>query len=595
MSQPTLHRTAEAPANPSAEPPPVVRRRTLPDPPGGWPETTPPVLARVLAARGITDPAEAEPGLPTMAAPNQLSGIGRAAELLADAIEADRMIVVVGDFDCDGATGTAVATLGLRQLGARRIGFRVPHRREHGYGLSPALVAAIEPMAPELILTVDSGIACIDGVAAARGRGWQVVVSDHHLPGERLPDADAIVDPNLPGDRFPSKHLAGVGVVFYLLLAVRAELRRRDRFRNHPEPDLRELLDLVAIGTVADLVPLDRNNRILVSAGLRRIRAGRCRPGIRALAECAGRSLPSFAADDIAFGLAPRINAAGRLEDMALGIECLLADDLDHARAAAQTLDSINRERRSVQRDMLDAADQWLAANRGFAATGAAICLFGEDWHPGVIGLVASRVKDQQYRPTIAFAPDHPGSERLRGSARSIPGFHIRDALASIDARQPGLIERFGGHAMAAGLSLARTRLVDFEAAFVAEADARLDPATLRTELLTDGPLSASELNRELAECLRFSGPWGQGFPEPLFDNVFEVLDWRQIGTGHLRLDVRLDAGAASHTAIHFGGWDGGAPETWVRLLYRLDLDDFAGRNAIRLTVSTRLPAPDRG
>lgn len=561
---------------------PLLRRREVP-PHGPWPDSMPPLLQRIYAARGATSAATAELRLGRLLPPTTLGGIAQAAELLHAAIAADRHIVVVGDFDCDGATGTAVAVAGLRRLGARRVSYRVPHRIEHGYGLSPGLVEAIAPLAPDLLLTVDSGIACLAGVAAAKARGWQVLISDHHLPGERLPDADAIVDPSVPGSLFASKALAGVGVVFYLLLALRQRLREA----GAAEVDLSDLLDLVAVGTVADMVPLDYNNRILVAAGLQRLRQGSGRPGLRALAEVAGRQTLTLSAADIGFALAPRLNAAGRLEDMTLGIECLLAEDLDRARELAATLDAINAERRGIQQQMVEQAEAAIAGLRieGTARLPAAVCLFDPGWHPGVVGLVASKIKDRLHRPVVAFAPADESGERLRGSARSIPGFHIRDALAAVDARHPGLIERFGGHAMAAGLSLHAAAWERFGDAFVEHAGATLDPDLLRSVLWSDGPLAGGEFEPGLAQALCLGGPWGQGFPEPLFDNEFELLDWRVLGERHLKLTLLLDGRPAPLTAMHFDGWTGQPPPTRLRAAYQLDLDEYRGRRDVRLLI----------
>jgi single-stranded-DNA-specific exonuclease len=429
------------------------------------------------------------------------------------------------------------------------------------------------------------------GVAAAQAAGIRVLITDHHLPGPTLPAADAIVDPNLPGDAFPSKHLAGVGVMFYLLLALRARLRAAGRFGGDSGPDLSCLLDLVALGTVADLVPLDRNNRILVAAGLRNLRAGRCQPGLRALADVAGRRLEQLVATDLGFALGPRINAAGRLEDMSLGIACLLTDDLGQARLQAAQLDAINAERRGLQAQMVDEGER-LVRDWNRDAQGplpSAVCLLDPEWHAGVVGLVASKLKERLHRPVIAFAPageESPGE--LRGSARSIPGFHIRDALAAVDAAQPGLIGRYGGHAMAAGLSLPAGHYDAFRVAFEAVAAARLDAAALRAELWSDGELAGDELSRELAEQLRHAGPWGQGFPEPLFDGEFEVLDWRPVGTAHLKLQLQPLAGGPAIGAIQFGGWTDAAPPARVQLAYQLELDDFRGRCGVQLLVRQR-------
>lgn len=557
---------------------------------GPWPEGVPPALQRVYAARGVLSPADGELKLARLLPPDALGHLSQAAALLAHAIAGQRHIVVVGDFDCDGATGTAVAVRGLRLLGATRVSFQVPHRVTHGYGLSPALVEHLAASAPDLVLTVDSGIACHAGIAAAKARGWQVLVTDHHLPGDTLPDADVIVNPNLRGDEFPSKSLAGVGVVFYLLLALRRRLREDGAFAD-AEPDLSVLLDLVAVGTVADLVALDLNNRLLVSAGLRRIRQGQCQPGLRALAELAGKDLAQFTAGDIGFGIAPRLNAAGRLEDMALGIECLLCDDPARARELASVLDRINGERKAIQQDMVDAAEALVAAvPLDGDVLPSVLCLRDDAWHPGVVGLVASRLKDRMYRPVFAFAPSEPGSDLLKGSARSIPGLHIRDALAAVDAMNPGLVERFGGHAMAAGLSLPAAHFERFRSALQAQVATMLSPEQLRAELHTDGELSAAELGRPLAEQLRLGGPWGQGFPEPLFDGVFKVLQWKQLAERHLKLSLVPEQGGAPLSAIHFGGWTGAPPPARIHVAYQLELDDWAGRRSVQLLVRHWLP-----
>jgi len=555
--------------------PRIVRRPAAPI--GDWPDHVPAVLRRVYAARGIASHADAELRLADLLPPDALGGIGAASALLADAIRNDRRIVIVGDFDCDGATGTAVGVRGLRLLGARNVAYQVPHRVLHGYGLSPALVEAMAPLQPELVVTVDNGIACHAGVAAARALGWQVLITDHHLPGAQLPDANAIVNPNCSGDEFPSKALAGVGVLFYLLLATRRLLRL------DPQPDLSSLLDLVAVGTVADMVPLDANNRRIVAAGLHRLRRGQCQPGLRALAEVAGRRLEQLTASDIGFAIAPRLNAAGRLEDMALGVECLLADDPTRALELAQILDGINAERRGLQQLMVEDADELL--RHAVDASASAICVFDPSWHPGVIGLVASRLKDRLHRPVIAFAPAECGSDDLRGSARSIPGLNIRDALVAVDTARPGLIGRFGGHAMAAGLSLPCAHLDDFIATFVAHASATLDPALLQQDVLSDGPLVADEISRETAQLLRMAGPWGQGFAEPVFDGEFDVLDWRPVGHKHLKLKLRGPGTDAILNAIQFGGWNGALAPSRVRIAYQLDLDDYRDRNGVQLLV----------
>lgn len=570
-----------------------IRRRPLVHAGNGWPDHVPPLLRRIYAARGAPDPALARPRLAGLPPPGGMRGIEAAVELLADAIGADRRILVVGDFDCDGATACAAAVRGLRMLGARNVVHAVPNRMVHGYGLSPSLVEEVAALGPELLLTVDHGIACHDGIAAARARGWRVVVTDHHLPGDRLPGADAIVNPNQPGCGFGSKALAGVGVVFYVLLALRALLRRRNAF-NGAEPDLAVLLDLVAVGTIADLVPLDACNRALVAAGLRRLRAGQGAPGLQALIEVAGRDAKALSASDIGYAVAPRLNAAGRLEDMALGIECLLCDDPARARELAKTLDAINAERRSVQAAMVGEAEAAVAAcalDGAGAGTPAAWCLFDPDWHPGVVGLVASKLKERLHRPVVAFAPAEPGSDILRGSARSIPGFHMRDALAAVHVAHPGLIERFGGHAMAAGLTLAAGNLARFEEAFCAHASACLDEAMLQSVIDSDGELAPGEFDRFHAEAIRDGGPWGQAFPEPVFDGEFELLEWRRVGERHLRMRLGLPGGDRALKAIHFGGWRDDAPSSRLRLAYRLATDDWRDARDIQLVVEHLEPA----
>ncbi len=569
----------------------TLRRRDVPAH-GPWPGDVPDALQRVFAARGVLAPDQAELRLARLLAPEGLGRVEEAANLLADAIAADRHIVVVGDFDCDGATGTAVAVRGLRLLGARRVSYQVPHRVTHGYGLTPALVECLAPSRPDLVLTVDSGIACHAGIAAAKARGWQVLVTDHHLPGETLPPADVIVDPNLEGDAFPSKALAGVGVVFYVLLALRRRLRAGGAFDGAREPDLSVLLDLVAVGTVADLVPLDYNNRLLVSAGLRRLRQGQGQPGLVALAQVARRDPGTLVAADIGFAIAPRLNAAGRLEDMAVGIECLLCDDPARAHTLAALLDRINAERRGLQEQVVEEAEAGLARlDLPEGPVAPVYCLYEPAWHPGVVGLVASRLKDRLHRPVFAFAPAEPGSDELKGSGRSIPGLHLRDALAAVDARHPGLISRFGGHAMAAGLSLRASELPRLRAALASEIAPRLDEHLLRSELLSDGELSAAELDRALADALRQAGPWGQGFPEPVFDGEFEVLRWRVLGDRHLKLELRQAGRAEPLPAIHFGAWTGQAPPARVHLAYQLEPDDWNGRRGVQLLIRHLAPA----
>jgi single-stranded-DNA-specific exonuclease len=565
-----------------------LRRRALEGTPSGWPAHVHPVLQRVYAARGVFGPAAAEHKFARLLSPALLGGMPRAVELLMAAIAADSRIVVAGDYDCDGATGAAVAVRGLRMLGARNVEYVVPNRFIHGYGLSPALVASLQPT-PDLILTVDNGVASVDGVAAAKARGMTVIVTDHHLPGEVLPAADAMVNPNLAGDGFPSKMLAGVGVMFYLLLALRAGLREAGHYDTATEPDLRCLLDLVALGTVADLVPLDHNNRILVDAGLRRIRAGLGCPGIVALIEISGRSAATVVSSDMAFAIAPRLNAAGRLEDMRLGVAALITDNTAQARSHAARLDAINRERRDLQAGMVAEAEGMVAQAGAIDAIGVA--LFDVSWHAGVIGLVASKLKERLHRPVIAFAPAGDGSDELRGSARSIAGFHIRDALATIDVRHPGLILRFGGHAMAAGLSLLTRDMALFADAFDTLARAQLDDACLQAVLLTDGELDPGEHTLELARQLRGGGPWGQGFPEPVFENIFVCASWRTMGERHLRLQLNDPRDGATIEAVMFNSFDGTPPPTRMRVAYELTVNDWQGRESSRLLLRHMEPA----
>jgi single-stranded-DNA-specific exonuclease len=556
---------------------------------GDWPESVHPVLRRVYAARGIAGPAEIEHKL-TGLLPPTMGGLDHACELLETAIREDARIVVVGDFDCDGATGTAVAVRGLRRLGARDIGYAVPNRMRHGYGLSPAIVDELVPRKPDVLITVDNGVAAHAGVAAAKAQGMRVIVTDHHLPGATLPHADAMVNPNLDGDPFPSKALAGVGVMFYLLLALRARLRDRGWFaqRKIPEPDLSELLDLVALGTVADLVPLDRNNRILVEAGLKRIRAGRACAGIAALFAAGKRDPARAVASDLGFAVGPRINAAGRLEDMTLGIECLLTDDAGRAAELAELLSAINAERRELQDGMTAQAhasvEKW-SSSHGADAMPHGVVLFDPDWHHGVVGLVASKLKESLHRPVIACAPADSNGGELKASGRSIPGFHLRDALAEVDVRHPGLISRFGGHAMAAGLSLNRADLEIFAGAFDAVARAHLAPEALDAMLLTDGELDRGDFSLELAQQLRHAGPWGQGFPEPEFEGEFVLDSWRVVGEKHLKLKLRHSKLAEPLDAIAFGAYAGEPPPSRIRTVYALDVNEWNGRQSLQLLV----------
>ena len=547
-----------------------------------------PVLDRIYRSRNVAHADELDLSLRGLRSYHSLAGIEEATELLLQVIYAGGRILVVGDFDADGATGCAVAVRGLRALGATQVDYLVPNRFDFGYGLTPEIVDVALRREPDLIVTVDNGISSIDGVAVANDNGIRVLITDHHLPGEELPSAAAIVNPKLPGCEFPSKSLAGVGVMFYVLSALRARLRDEGWFVNErPEPRLAELLDLVALGTVADVVPLDRNNRILVAQGLARIRAGQCHPGLLALLEVAGRDHTVATASDIGFAIGPRLNAAGRLDDMSLGVACLMADDADRAKSIAVRLDTLNRQRREIEADMRADAMTHVEAIGGLNTNGlpCALCLFESHWHPGVIGIVAGRVKDRVHRPVLAFAPD--GDEVVKGSARSIPGVHIRDVLAAVDARHPGLIQRFGGHAMAAGLSLQAADFERFDLAVSHEVERIIDPSALQDALTTDGELEAADMGLTLARAIRDGGPWGSAFPEPLFDGCFEVVEQRIVGDKHLKLMVRPDDGRLPVAAIAFNALEevGNRQLRRVQLAYRLAVNAWRGRENAELVV----------
>ncbi|WKN20906.1 single-stranded-DNA-specific exonuclease RecJ [Azotobacter vinelandii] len=561
-----------------------IESRPLPEP---LPDLgdLPPLLTRLYAARGVQSAAELDKGLAQLLPYRRLKGIEAAVALLVEALRERRRILFVGDFDADGATASTVGVLGLRLLGAAHVDYLVPNRFEYGYGLTPEIVAVALERRPELLVTVDNGISSLDGVAAAKAAGLQVLVTDHHLPGHELPAADAIVNPNQPGCDFPSKALAGVGVIFYVLLALRARLRELGWFAGRSEPNLAELLDLVALGSVADVVPLDANNRILVHQGLARIRAGRARPGLRALLGVAGRDPRRITSTDLGFILGPRLNAAGRLDDMSLGIECLLCEDEELAREMAVQLDQLNQDRKAIEQGMQREA---LAQLRELPVEELpfGLCLFEPDWHQGVIGILASRLKERYHRPAIAFAD--AGDDLLKGSARSVPGFHIRDALDAVAARQPGLISKFGGHAMAAGLSLPRENFAAFAAAFDAEVRRQLRADDLNGRLLSDGPLGIAEFHLDLARALRQAGPWGQHFPEPLFHGTFQLVQQRLVGERHLKLVVRSECGVLQLDAIAFNidreQWPNPAVR-WAELAYRLDVNEYRGQESVQLVV----------
>ncbi|WP_186088915.1 single-stranded-DNA-specific exonuclease RecJ [Burkholderia gladioli] len=537
-----------------------------------------PVLARLYAARGVTCPEDIETALARLVPPASLKGCEDAAVLLADALAARKRMLVVADYDCDGATACAVAVRGLRMLGAS-IDYLVPNRFEYGYGLTPEIVKLAAARRPELLITVDNGIASVDGVAAANALGIDVLVTDHHLPGATLPAARAIVNPNQPGCEFPSKHIAGVGVMFYVLLALRAELRRRGAFDDsRPEPRLDGLLDLVALGTVADVVRLDGNNRVLVAQGLQRIRKGRMQPGIAALFRAAAREARSASAFDLGFGLGPRLNAAGRLSDMSLGIECLTTDDIGRAWELAQQLDTMNRERREIEAGMQQQALADLA--QVDPAEAATITLFNPEWHQGVIGIVAGRLKEKFHRPSFTFAHADESGARVKGSGRSIPGFHLRDALDLVSKREPDLLVTFGGHAMAAGVTLETDKVPRFAAAFEAVAREWLSEEALSRVLETDGDLEDAYFTPQFVELLD-GAVWGQGFPAPLFSGEFEVASQALVKDKHLKL--QLARGRQRFGAIWFNHTE--PLPAHATVAYRLASDTWNGVTRVQLIV----------
>jgi single-stranded-DNA-specific exonuclease len=543
-----------------------------------------PLLAKLYAARGVVSAKELDVSLSNLIPPEQLTNASAMAKLLADAINSERSILIVGDYDADGATATAVAMKGLKTFGAN-VDFLVPNRFEYGYGLTPEIVALAAQNKPDIIITVDNGIASVDGVAAANQRGIQVLITDHHLPAEVTPEATCIVNPNQHGCMFPSKNLAGVGVMFYVLLMLRAELRARGAFADIAEPNLTELLDLVSLGTVADLVKLDANNRILVEQGLRRIRAGVCCEGIKALLRIAGRDLKQTNAQDLGFYVGPRLNAAGRLDDMRLGIQCLLAETPLEAQKIAQTLHDLNLERRNIEADMQDGA---LASLEDITVENQfSISLYEPTWHQGVVGILASRIKEKFHRPTIAFAQAgdngafaEAGEGVLKGSGRSIAGLHLRDALDLVTKRHPDLILKFGGHAMAAGLSIKQEDFLVFQQAFENVVSELLSPADLQAFIETDGSLAANEMSLQASQILA-SGVWGQGFAPPLFADVFSVVNQRIVGERHLKL--YLEKQGKRFDAIFFGQTEF-LPEQ-INAVYQLQTNTYNGLQTLQLQV----------
>ncbi|HEY6527330.1 MAG TPA: single-stranded-DNA-specific exonuclease RecJ [Cellvibrionaceae bacterium] len=563
----------------------TIVRRAVPILP---PITEHPILNRIFLTRGVTRADELDYPLSQLINPMQLKGIKQALALLAEAFSAQHRLLIIGDFDADGATSTALAVRGLRALGFKYVDFLVPNRFEYGYGLTPEIVDVAQHYQPDLLITVDNGISSVEGVAAANALGIKVLITDHHLPGETLPAAAAIVNPNQPGCEFPCKALAGVGVMFYVLIALRANLREQGIFAQRAEPNLAEFLDLVALGTVADVVPLERNNRLLVAQGLKRLRAGHCCAGIKALLQVAGRSADKITATDLGFILGPRLNAAGRLDDMSIGIQCLLTDNLAQALEYAQELDALNRERRAIEAGMQKESQLLLDGLEG-ELTGQlpqGLCLYHSQWHQGVIGILASRIKDKLHRPVIIFAESAPGE--LKGSGRSIPGLHLRDALDEIAKRAPHILKKFGGHAMAAGLSLQEQHLGEFKSLFNAVVCSHIGIDGVAASIISDGVLEASDYSLSLADSLAASGPWGQAFTEPVFDGEFVVYQQRLLNDKHLKLTVSpLEAPDVLLDAIAFNvdtqQWP--SQHKKLRMAFKLSPNEFRGQRTVQLMV----------
>lgn len=556
------------------------------------PDSMHPLLRRIYSQRSISSAAELELGLKNLIAPELLLGIDAAVALLVEALQEQQRVLIVADFDADGATSCVVALTALRQFGFQHVDYIVPNRFDYGYGLTPEIVELAQTRSPDLIITVDNGISSIEGVAAASAAGIKTLITDHHLPGSVSPAADAIVNPNQNGCSFPSKSIAGVGVIFYVMLALRARLREMSWFEQHAfdEPNLADLLDLVALGTVADVVALDRNNRILVSEGLKRIRAGRTRPGIQCLLQLAKRSNARLIASDLGFAVGPRLNAAGRLDDMSTGIECLLSEHEGTAYKLALQLDSMNKDRKQIEGDMREQAFRFLSE---FSLEGselpAAMCIYDARWHQGVVGILASRVKEKFNRPVIAFADANDAGDEIKGSARSIKGFHIRDALDAVASSNPGMISKFGGHAMAAGLSLDRSKFEEFTEAFQRQAAKLLNEELLQAQVMSDGEIGQHELSMATAAELMHAGPWGQEFPEPVFDGKFKVIQQRRVGENHLKLVLApADAPRQAIDAIAFNidEQDWPAPDmSDIEIAYRLDINEFRGNQTLQLMV----------
>ncbi|MCF7982611.1 MAG: single-stranded-DNA-specific exonuclease RecJ [Pseudomonadales bacterium] len=545
-----------------------------------------PLLSRLYASRGIRDGSELDLSLSKLLPFQDLKGIETAVNLLRQALEQQQHILIIGDFDADGATSSALAMKVLAAFGARHLDYLVPNRFEFGYGLTPEIVEVAKQRKPDLIITVDNGISSLDGVATAKQAGIRVLITDHHLAGSQLPDADAIVNPNQPGCTFAGKNTAGVGVIFYVMIALRTELRNSGWFDKQAlsEPNLADYLDLVALGTVADVVPLDLNNRILVKQGLQRIRAGKSLAGVRALLEVSGREAENLVASDLGFALGPRLNAAGRLEDMSLGIECLLCEDDELAFTMARQLDELNQTRKEIESEMKQQALDGLS-EVDIESSMVGVCLYDSDWHQGVIGILASRIKDRYHRPTVVFAD--AGAGEIKGSARSIAGFHIRDALDILASRKPQLLEKFGGHAMAAGLSIKKTDFQAFSDAFDQVAREQLTNQDLAQTVASDGVLEAKYCSLEIAQLLREAGPWGQHFPEPQFEGEFTVVRQRLVGERHLKLQLLADDDNQMLDAIAFfidlEKWPNSASR--IRMVYRMDVNEFRGQRSLQFIV----------